>query len=149
MQAAPAAASAPVSEAAVDGDYQAIDYFDFENYFRGSKDAIKENQKQYVPYFEGKKNVLDLGCGRGEFLELLKEHDIDATGVDFYEEYTDYCKGNGLKAVHGDAVEYLRQCDRCGGIFAGQLAEHLSTEQLVQLCELAYEKLESTMERVS
>ncbi len=58
MQAAPAAASAPVSEAAVDGDYQAIDYFDFENYFRGSKDAIKENQKQYVPYFEGKKNVL-------------------------------------------------------------------------------------------
>ena len=62
--------------------------------------------------------------------------------MDFYEEYTDYCKGNGLKAVHGDAVEYLRQCDRCGGIFAGQLAEHLSTEQLVQLCELAYEKLE-------
>ena len=95
-----------------------------------------------MPYFEGKKNVLDLGCGRGEFLELLKEHDIDATGVDFYEEYTDYCKGNGLKAVYGDAVEYLRQCDRCGGIFAGQLAEHLSTEQLVQLCELAYEKLE-------
>lgn len=83
MQAAPAAASAPVSEAAVDGDYQAIDYFDFENYFRGSKDAIKENQKQYVPYFEGKKNVLDLGCGRGEFLELLKEHDIDATRCGF------------------------------------------------------------------
>lgn len=137
-----AAPAVPVSEATVDGDYQAIDYFDFENYFRGSKDAIKENQKQYVPYFEGKKNVLDLGCGRGEFLELLKEHDIDATGVDFYEEYADYCKGNGLKAVHGDAVEYLRQCDCCGGIFAGQLAEHLSTEQLVQLCELAYEKLE-------
>ena len=130
------------ADAAADEDYQAIDYFDFENYFRGSKEAIKENQKQYIPYFEGKKKVLDLGCGRGEFLELLKEHGIDATGVDFYEEYADYCKGNGLKAVYGDAVAYLQQCTSCDGIFAGQLAEHLSTEQLVRLCELAYEKLE-------
>ena len=48
-----------------DNEYDCVDYFDFENHFRGSREAIKSVQKQYIPYFKGRTNVLDLGCGRG------------------------------------------------------------------------------------
>ncbi len=122
--------------------YSGIDYFDFENHFRGSIQSIRESQKQYVNYFKGRKNVIDLGCGRGEFLELLKENDIDAQGVDLYEEFVEMCRLKGLKATQADAMDFLRKQEKVGGIFAAQLIEHLSTGQLVMLCELAYEKLE-------
>lgn len=45
----------------------------------------------YLPYFTGCKDVIDLGCGRGEFLELLKENGIHAIGIDFYDEFAEYC----------------------------------------------------------
>lgn len=123
--------------------YKSIDYFDFENHFRGNRAAIKEAQKQYLPYFMGKKNVLDLGCGRGEFLELLKENRISAVGVDFYEDFAEYCNERGLPAVCGDAVDYLSKYEgTIDGIFAGQLVEHLKPEQIQSICNLAYEKME-------
>ena len=129
-------ASAPESE------YSCVDYFDFENHFRGPRENIKELQKQYLKYFIGKSNVLDLGCGRGEFLELLKESNIDATGVECYPEFAEYCKMRELNVVEDDALAYLEKQQAVGGIFAGQLIEHLKFNQIVQLCELAYEKLE-------
>ena len=63
--------------------YTEIDYFDFENYFRGTREHVKRVQEIYVPYFEGCDKVIDIGCGRGEFLELLKENQIGAKGVDY------------------------------------------------------------------
>lgn len=125
-----------------DNAYQSVDYFGFENYFRGSREKIKEVQKQYLPYFKKRNNVLDLGCGRGEFLELLKEHQIGGKGVDFYPEFVEYCNSNGLSVEVGDAIEYLRKQDKVDGIFAGQLIEHLSIGQIIEICELSYEKLE-------
>lgn len=122
-------------------EYSKIDYFDFEDHFRGSREKIKEVQFQYLKYFEGKRNVLDLGCGRGEFLELLKEHGINAIGIDFYGEFIEYCKLNKLIAIEGDAIAYLNQVDSTDGIFAGQLVEHLDTNQIIELCRLAYNKL--------
>lgn len=122
--------------------YSGIDYFDFENYFRGSMELIKRNQKQYVKYFKGKSNVVDLGCGRGEFLELLNENDINAKGVDLYEEFVEMCRMKELDVICDDALHFLRMQDKVGGIFAGQLIEHLTVNQLVELCGLAYEKLE-------
>lgn len=128
----------PVSE----DEYSCIDYFDFENHFRGSRENIKEVQKQYLEYFKGKSNVLDLGCGRGEFLELLKENGIEAVGVECYSEFAEYCKMKDLNVVENDALLYLEKQQTVGGIFAGQLIEHLKFNQIVRLCELAYEKLE-------
>lgn len=121
--------------------YGDIDYFDFENHFRGSRETIKERQKEYLPYFAGKKAVLDLGCGRGEFLELLGENGISAKGVDFYDEFVQYCQNRGLDVEEGDAIAYLEQTDPVDGIFAGQLAEHLTIGQIIALCSNAYEKL--------
>lgn len=123
--------------------YQDIDYFAFENYFRGSEEDIKERQKDYLKFFADKKKVIDLGCGRGEFLTLMKENGIPAIGVDIYKEYVEYGVEKGIKIVQGDAVEFLRRQETEGadGIFCAQLIEHLKTEQIISICNLAYEKL--------
>lgn len=125
-------------------EYSSIDYFDFENYFRGSREEIKNAQSQYLKYYEGKNNVLDLGCGRGEFLEILKENKINAVGVDLYDVYVNYCTEKGLDVKVGDAVKYLASCDKVDGIFCSQLIEHLKLDQIIELCRLAYEKLEDS-----
>ncbi len=122
--------------------YGSIDYFDFENHFRGSREMIKSNQTSYVKYFEGCKHVVDIGCGRGEFLELMKENGIGAVGVDTYTEFVEFCKERDLNVVEQDAIEYLLNCDGTDGIFAGQLVEHLKVEQIIALCRVAYERLE-------
>lgn len=123
--------------------YNAIDYFDFENHFRGSREVIKQRQKQYLSYFSECKNVIDIGCGRGEFLELLKENDIKATGVDTYDEFVEYCKERGLSAVCDDGSHYLKSVDSTDGIFIGQVVEHLKEYQIVDLCNTAFEKMKS------
>ena len=121
--------------------YNVIDYFDFENHFRGSRQSIKERQKQYLDYFKGCTRVVDIGCGRGEFLELMKENHIPAVGVDTYEEFVDYCTEKGFQAVRDDGIHYLKTVENADGIFVGQVVEHLKTEQIVDLCHTAYEKL--------
>lgn len=124
--------------------YNDIDYFSFENSFRGSTDSIKNAQKIYVDFYKGKNNILDMGCGRGEFLELLKENGISAIGVDLYDDFVELCKEKGLSAVCGDAIEYLatQKEDSLGGIFGAQIVEHLQPEQIMNICDLAYNKLE-------
>ena len=123
-------------------DYESIDYFDFENHFRGSIESIKKAQSAYLPYFSGKKNVLDIGCGRGEFLSLMKDNGINAQGVDIYEPYTDYCNMKGLKASCGDGTAFLAGLESVDGVFVGQVVEHLQTHEIIRLCNTAYEKLE-------
>ena len=122
--------------------YAQADYFDFENHFRGNRVEIKQSQSQYLDYFKGCSRVLDIGCGRGEFLELLKEHSIHAVGVDLYDEYAQYCQMKGLDAVCDDCLHYLNQSETVDGIFVGQVVEHLEPDQIMELCARAYEKLE-------
>lgn len=121
--------------------YYSIDYFDFENRFRGSQKHVKDMQRIYLPYFAGCKNVIDIGCGRGEFMQLLSENGIGVTGVDIYLPYVEYCKMNRLSVFHGDGVEFLKQQKQVDGIFAGQVVEHISVNQIIELCAVAYEKL--------
>lgn len=123
--------------------YEQFDYFKFENEFRGSRNIIKANQENYIEYFKGKNIVIDVGCGRGEFLELLKENNIPAVGVDLFEEFVEYCKYKNLNAAYGDGIEYIRnlQDESIEGIFASQIAEHLKAEQLFTLCKESYKKL--------
>lgn len=125
--------------------YETINYLNFEEYFRGDEQKIKKNQAVYVPYFEGKNTVLDLGCGRGEFLELLQEKNIPAIGVDTYEVFVEQCRNKNLTVIHADAIAYLEQQkdNSLGGIFTAQLVEHLSISNVVSLCNLAYQKLEN------
>lgn len=130
-----------LKEKAAGDAYAEIDYFDFENHFRGSREHVKQCQSQYLRYFENCKQVMDLGSGRGEFLELMKEQGIPATGVDIYEPFIALCTELGLHVIKEDALTYLQQCDFTDGIFASQLIEHLPFDKVLELCKTAYQKL--------
>lgn len=120
-----------------------FDYLLFENRFRGSNDDIRNRQLKYLPYFENKENVIDIGCGRGEFLELLLNSNIAAKGIDMTDEMVEYCQHLGLPVVNQDAIEYLQQQNdnSIGGIFLGQVIEHIPFDSIIRLVELAWKKL--------
>lgn len=122
-------------------NYSVIDYFDFENYFRGSRELIKARQLEYLSYLKSCKKVVDIGCGRGEFLEIMQENNIPAVGVDTYKPFADYCLEKGFSAVCMDGIEYLSNEQGFDGIFAGQVIEHLTIGQIVSLIDTAYNKL--------
>src|SRR3990172_9582272 len=71
-------------------------YFLFEHTYRGLPDEIRERCKGYLPYFSGMSDILDVGCGRGEFLELMREQGIPERGIDISEDMVYYCQQRGL-----------------------------------------------------
>lgn len=123
-----------------------MDYLQFENRFRGPREAIMENQKIYLEYFLGRKNVLDLGCGRGEFVELLQENNIGVKGYDLDSVFIELCVSKGLNVEYGDALKVLSSLDKldkkCDGIFMSQVIEHMKITDVLKLCRLAYARLE-------
>jgi O-antigen chain-terminating methyltransferase len=140
--AAPAAGDAPARSAAA-LDLDTHKYVGFEDRFRGSADDIQRRVAEYVPIFRGASDVLDIGCGRGEFLALLREHGVNARGVDLNGAMVEVCREKGLDAHHVDALTYLRaQPDgSLGGLFAAQVIEHLTPSYLTQLLDAAFDKL--------
>jgi 2-polyprenyl-3-methyl-5-hydroxy-6-metoxy-1,4-benzoquinol methylase len=120
-----------------------FDYFGFEERFRGSEEDIKGRQRVYIEYFREVEQVLDIGCGRGEFLELLKEARINARGVDLDLDMVLYCQEKGLDVVKEDAFAYLESVpdEALGGLFAAQVVEHLEPSCLIELVHLCQRKL--------
>lgn len=125
--------------------YSQLDYFEFQNEFRGTQNDIMQNQRVYLQYFKGKKGrIFDIGCGRGEFLRLLKEKNIDAFGIDTFEQYKKLGEFHGIDIIIGDGIEYLNDTEEIfGGIFCAQVIEHIGIENIIKLCNLAYKKLEN------
>jgi O-antigen chain-terminating methyltransferase len=117
----------------------AVDYRSFEDLMRGSEEEIAGRQAQYVPVFEGLQDVLDVGCGRGEFLTLLSEHGIRARGADRDHEMAERCRELGLDVTEGDALPLLAALppDSLGGVFAGQVVEHMEPAALVAFLDAA------------
>ena len=120
-----------------------IDYLEFENIHRGEEAVIKERQSSVVRFFAGKSNVLDIGCGRGEFLEIMKERNISAKGIDLDEKMVDLCKSKGLTVKRENALTFLKSVEKnsLGGIFMGQVVEHLTAYELIELTDLCYDRL--------
>ncbi len=118
-------------------------YAAFENRHRGNEEEVKKQQSQFLSYFQEKGKVLDLGCGRGEFLELCRDNGIETQGIDLNEQMVEICQDKGLDCQKGDILESLaeRPDKTLGGIFSSQVIEHLSPAQLKKLIELAYFKL--------
>ena len=118
-------------------------YVGFEDQFRGSPEQIRARLEAYLPYFEGASDVLDVGCGRGEFLDLLREHDIGGRGLDLNHEMVEVCRTRGLTADEGDALGYLEGLpdQSLGGLLASQVVEHLEPGYLMQMLDAAYHKL--------
>lgn len=125
-----------------DAYLNSMDYAQFENRFRGPRDVIMESQRCYIPYFKDCKNVYDLGCGRGEFVELLTNEGIPVTGVDLSQQFVDICTARGLNVRYGEAIQALRsEQEQIDGIFCSQMAEHISKAKLLELCRVCYSKL--------
>jgi len=124
-------------------DLDSHKYVAFEDQFRGSADDIRARVAEYLPIFVGTSEVLDVGCGRGEFLALLREHGIGARGIDVNPAMVDVCQANGLDAQAGDALTYVRSLPdgSLGGLFAAQVIEHLEPRYLMQLLDAAFDKL--------
>lgn len=118
-------------------------YAGFENRFRGSEEEVKKQQEIYLPYFQTEGTVLDCGCGRGEFVELLQEHGIAAEGIDANDQMIAICRDKGLDCRKADILETLAGLEdgSLGGLFSSQVIEHLTLSYLKRMIELAYFKL--------
>jgi SAM-dependent methyltransferase len=119
------------------------DYILFEARFRGSREEIKSRQMHFLPHFRNSTRVLDIGCGRGEFLEILKENDIHGSGVDIDPDMVSFCQTRGFEVECADAVSYLERLDddSLDGIFIDQVVEHLEPDYLIRMLTLCHRKL--------
>ena len=122
-----------------------FDYGRFEERFRGDDNYVKQSQLFYLPYFKDCRNIVDLGCGRGEFLELAGAQGIAAVGVDSNPEAVAACKEKGLDIRPLDLFEFLEQQPdgSLGGALCSHVIEHLPAERLPKMIRLVAQKLEA------
>lgn len=111
-----------------------IDWWQFAHKFRGPEEEIRRRFARYVPLFQDCEHVLDLGCGRGEFLSLVPA----AKGIDASAECVALCEQQGLRAVQDNIFDYLERAQpaSAGGIFCAQVIEHLPAHLLPELIKL-------------
>jgi SAM-dependent methyltransferase len=140
---APPGAAGEGSRVDIRNASNAYKYVGFEDRFRGSEEEIRERLGFYVAHFAGAADVLDIGCGRGEFLDLMREHGVGARGLDSNAAMVDVCRERGLDVVQADALDYLTSLPdgSLGGLIAVQVVEHLQPEYLVRLLETSFHKL--------
>ena len=124
-------------------DSGAMDYARFAERFRGSGDEIRKAQEFYRPWFDGRENVLDIGCGRGEFLELMRQMSVAARGIDLSAESVAECRAKGFDAESADLFEFLNNAaeGEFDGIFCSQVVEHLDPLRLPDMISLCAQKL--------
>lgn len=103
----------------------------------------KKHQRFYVQFFEGCRRVVDLGCGFGDFVELLTAQGIDVTGVDSDPVAVQTMLDSGIPAVQSDAFVYLQSLapESVDGIYAAHLVEHLAYDKVLELVRLSYRAL--------
>ncbi|MCZ7528828.1 MAG: class I SAM-dependent methyltransferase [Acidimicrobiia bacterium] len=131
-----------VSDERLDSLYEA-----FEARFRGSWEDVRRFLDVYLDFVrelpERGTPALDIACGRGEWLSLLDEEGIRATGVDINGDFVESCTARGLDAIAGDAFEYLGSLpdESFGLATAFHFVEHLELQQVLDLLEGAYRVL--------
>jgi O-antigen chain-terminating methyltransferase len=124
-------------------------YASFEDQFRGTRDDIRRRQAIYLPYVQEAKGgsalapIIDIGCGRGEWLELLRDEGLVAMGVDLNRIFLDGCRGLNLDVTEQDAIEFLRQRkrDSVGVVTSFHMIEHLEHRMLIALLDETFRVL--------
>ncbi|MDP4008393.1 MAG: methyltransferase domain-containing protein [Candidatus Peregrinibacteria bacterium] len=124
-------------------------YLAFENHFRGTRSQIKLRAEEYLPIVReactGMQDatVVDIGCGRGEWLEILKENGISARGVDLNKIMINECLNRGFDVIEADVIKYFGSLDNksVGAITGMHIVEHLPFEQIIKLFDEAYRTL--------
>lgn len=125
----------------LDSDYDEL-YEDLQDTFRGTRTKVMELLTTYLPDIEaapGSGPVVDVGCGRGEWLEVLRDADIEAYGIDTNRAAVDRCLERGLDVRHEDALVHLRSLPEGSvrAVTSFHLVEHLSLDTLIGLIEAA------------
>lgn len=114
-------------------------YVALENHFRGSRDVVAERQREYLDSLPNtvtlETPLVDLGCGRGEWLAVLRDLKIPALGVDSNTVCAEECKENGLAFEQNDLLQFLEaRADQSVGAFTMfQVLEHLPFAILVEV----------------
>lgn len=118
-------------------------YFGLESRMRGPSEKVAEGYRNYLGLFENAKRVLDLGCGRGEFLEMLHRAGIPCEGVEIDPDMVAVCREKGLNVEQGDLFDRLRRepNDSLDGVFCSHVVEHFSPEEILDLVRLAFHRL--------
>jgi SAM-dependent methyltransferase len=134
----------PVQSVADEANY-VLDalYVSFEDQFRGTRADIKERLRVYLPILQeaqlGSKTrpILDVGCGRGEWLELLQETGLWGQGVDQNRVLVEQCQRRGLRVVENDVLTYLHRLPDAslGAVTGFHIVEHLPLEVLIKLLD--------------
>ncbi len=122
---------------------EGIDQFAFDQMFGGTEEEVRRNKEPMVKYFVGKQKVMDLGCGRGYMLEMLREAGVEAVGIDHNAAVLAFCRQKGLPVVEGDVTSYLAAVEDAslGGIFMGHVIEHLTPVQMLELLDSCFRTL--------
>ena len=122
----------------VDDDF----YIAFEDYFRGSREAICQRLEYYLPVIDStlpptlaEAPMADIGCGRGEWLQLMTARGYDITGIDLNDRNVENCRARGLNAIRANGLQWLRQRDSqsLGLISSFHVIEHMTLAQLNSL----------------
>ena len=138
------AAAVSASSAVSKSDEIPVDWLSFSDRFRGSEERIRLQQGRYVARFAGTAGeILDIGCGRGEFLAAAREAGLSARGIELSQECVDVCRRKGLEAECADLFEYLesRADGSVAGLYCSQVVEHLSPAALARFINLTGRKL--------
>jgi SAM-dependent methyltransferase len=145
MDQSPAILDQSQLQALADEERHTLDafYVSFEDQFRGSRAEIKERLQIYLPLFERAgigtpaMPILDIGSGRGEWLELLSEKNLRASGVDLNRVLVAQCRERGLEVVEDDVMHYLRALPDAslGAVTGFHLVEHLPVEILIKMLD--------------
>ncbi len=122
--------------------WSGIDWLRFAERFRGSEESVRERQRIYTGRFREYAPVLDLGCGRGELLEVFRAAGIPARGIDMNDDSIALCRDKDLDAEKADLFEYLAGLSDSSlrGAVCCQVAEHLAPERLPELLRLLHAK---------
>ena len=118
-------------------------YSAFEDAFRGPRNEVKKRQSVYLPFIADahagteETPILDLGCGRGEWIDLLRDHHFIARGLDRNVAFVAQCQAIGLEVEHSDALVYLRSLpDAClGGVTSFHMIEHIPFDLVLLLLD--------------
>ena len=115
-------------------------YASFEDQFRGDRDEVRRRLEVYVPILKEAQitgGVVDVGCGRGEWLDLLRSEGIEGQGVDRNRVFVEECRRAGLAVIEADALTHFRSLpsESLNAITSFHLVEHLQFEVLINLLD--------------
>jgi len=112
--------------------------------YRADEELFRRQQRELAKHFKDAPGaVVDLGCGRGTMLELLKASGIENYGVDSFPAALEICRSRGLKVVESDIFSHLAQLEdsSLGGLFCSHVIEHLHPPEALQLIRESYRVL--------